>query len=446
MNCMEDSCDLDWVDSTALYCMFMGDCGNYFNWQGDMTFRGYSTTERNPRSYTYEIPLEKHNNEFKLKSVYNINHIKSGNEFDFSQGTREFLNQKYNEYATRMRNTDHVTYTILPPSVEVDIDSLHTAYCEMWRPPETGNCNVCELDTNKPCSEYRCNSLGENCVFVDANGIGKCFNSPPEPIDPNIKLTDMLYFEPNIVDLEGIAKYENNDFAGIFKSRLQYKEDILKNYFGFSIDKIEAGQKFLSILETDIPVKCRLIEPSQLGIDSTKVYPKEFSQRIYISTTIMDESAIFDALKEEDSSNDNTTNNETDTLSTTDFTYSDVSMFEMNSIMNSNTNHSASNFNAMRDQFSSEDLQMINGLMGNVGSNMGLNFGDTSSFIDTAESNFNENIAPFVDDYIEENIDELIAAKDNFMYNKFQCYDENGMPSQIFFIRYGIKDWTGFYG
>lgn len=41
--------------------------------------------------------------------------------------------------------------------------------CEAWDAPEKGNCEVCNNDI-RPCSEYRCKSLGKNCQYYDDNG------------------------------------------------------------------------------------------------------------------------------------------------------------------------------------------------------------------------------------------------------------------------------------
>jgi hypothetical protein len=41
--------------------------------------------------------------------------------------------------------------------------------CNAWQPPKTGECNVCNSDV-RPCSEYRCKSLGSNCHYFNENG------------------------------------------------------------------------------------------------------------------------------------------------------------------------------------------------------------------------------------------------------------------------------------
>lgn len=39
--------------------------------------------------------------------------------------------------------------------------------CVPWQPPNEGNCEACNKDTNFPCTEYRCESLGYNCELAN---------------------------------------------------------------------------------------------------------------------------------------------------------------------------------------------------------------------------------------------------------------------------------------
>jgi hypothetical protein len=41
--------------------------------------------------------------------------------------------------------------------------------CKPWQPPLTGDCAVCNNDI-RPCSEYRCRALGQNCHYFTGNG------------------------------------------------------------------------------------------------------------------------------------------------------------------------------------------------------------------------------------------------------------------------------------
>ncbi len=41
--------------------------------------------------------------------------------------------------------------------------------CEAWQPPKIGDCDLCNNDV-RPCSEYRCKSLGQRCQYFIENG------------------------------------------------------------------------------------------------------------------------------------------------------------------------------------------------------------------------------------------------------------------------------------
>lgn len=41
--------------------------------------------------------------------------------------------------------------------------------CNSWQPPLQGDCNICNTDV-RPCSEYKCKSLGNNCHYFNQNG------------------------------------------------------------------------------------------------------------------------------------------------------------------------------------------------------------------------------------------------------------------------------------
>lgn len=66
-----------------------------------------------------------------------------------------------------------------------DVDQIHiTATCGPWLAPRGGSdCEKCGKD-NKPCSEYRCKSLGANCKLVNAGTENeKCVNQNPNDVN-----------------------------------------------------------------------------------------------------------------------------------------------------------------------------------------------------------------------------------------------------------------------
>ena len=62
--------------------------------------------------------------------------------------------------------------------------------CMLWQAPRGGaDCNKCNTDPLKPCSEYRCKSLGQACKLINAGtGFEKCINSAQNDVtSPGIK-------------------------------------------------------------------------------------------------------------------------------------------------------------------------------------------------------------------------------------------------------------------
>lgn len=75
------------------------------------------------------------------------------------------------------------------PPIEVEFG------CKPWQPPRGGdNCDECNGDPLKPCSEYRCNSLGASCEVVNkGTGDELCINarandSTPPVLTPNLNV------------------------------------------------------------------------------------------------------------------------------------------------------------------------------------------------------------------------------------------------------------------
>jgi len=59
-DCDDTSCPQSWVDSTSSYCYFMGDCGNYFNFENSISStNSYHNTDTPVSDYVYELPRSK---------------------------------------------------------------------------------------------------------------------------------------------------------------------------------------------------------------------------------------------------------------------------------------------------------------------------------------------------------------------------------------------------
>ena len=69
-----------------------------------------------------------------------------------------------------------------------------TFTCMPWQAPRGGdNCNQCNGDENKPCSEYRCKALGLQCALLNKETPGKemcAKNSTSDTLSPEIRMNN----------------------------------------------------------------------------------------------------------------------------------------------------------------------------------------------------------------------------------------------------------------
>lgn len=139
--------------SALLYCQRMGDCGHYRNIADVITKGGWS--------HPYDT------NRLQSWVYWPAGLVHKGTDYFIDAGIN---NLDYNEDA------------VLPTSV-----SGGKIRCLPWRAPPQGDCTLCSADKNKPCSEYRCKSLGQNCRFSMEKGIPNCAGTTTQT--PSITVT-----------------------------------------------------------------------------------------------------------------------------------------------------------------------------------------------------------------------------------------------------------------
>jgi len=142
-----------WGFSTMLYCQRMGDCGNYRNFVDVVTDLGYynpdeSEISKSEIAWTYFSP----------------GNIYRGDDF--------------------VINLD-IDKTNLAQNVKIlsgQKDGF--ARCSLWQAPNYGNCSKCQLASLRPCTEYKCKSLGKNCIFQIINHTPRCIDAGAVTIEP----------------------------------------------------------------------------------------------------------------------------------------------------------------------------------------------------------------------------------------------------------------------
>ncbi|MBW2999112.1 hypothetical protein KY339_00425, partial [Candidatus Woesearchaeota archaeon] len=215
--CSGLSCPNRYVDTAAISCYYQADCGNYRNIADDITFGGFFESDifDSVRDYVY------------LPDGYNQNPTEKGKAWvlNLPLDKREQKRIK-GEYETPIGNIPVIISAVYNFVDEVDKTSitdlvnpfrekpvlhiLDVNYCDLWIPPLGNKCNLCSADPKKPCSEYRCMSLGQNCIFESVNGTGICRyeyfddNKPPQIlIDREVITEGYEYKEASLGDYKG---------------------------------------------------------------------------------------------------------------------------------------------------------------------------------------------------------------------------------------------------
>ncbi len=217
--CEGFSCPNNWVDSSAFYCLFQGDCGNFRNIADEVTKEGFFETDAfdKVRDYVY------------LSDGRTTREGLNG-RLDLGIGNRDFDETKIDEFAlsldrfsaqvasmmdfldeaSRFNFADFVNPFIDKPSFKI----TDFTFCSLWQPPlGSSQCGFCNGFKNKPCTEYRCKSLGQNCEFEMINGsFPNCFevygdDDQPPVIEINTEAITPPY-TPVPSSMESYSGYE----------------------------------------------------------------------------------------------------------------------------------------------------------------------------------------------------------------------------------------------
>jgi hypothetical protein len=155
----------------------MGDCGAWRNIADVKSTSGYINTNTKPSNYTLlDNGLNKRGQDYSLNLKKDVKPIVVGRDFyeKPSDSIEQLIKREadYIEQTTEWSMEDFVWQYITEG--EVDYFTRHTAFCSVWVNPEKSNCELCNTNPNKPCSEYRCMSLGKGCYYEESNGYGIC--------------------------------------------------------------------------------------------------------------------------------------------------------------------------------------------------------------------------------------------------------------------------------
>ena len=114
-----------------------------------------------------------------------------------------------------------------------------TIECLPWQAPKGGaNCGRCDDDINKPCTEYRCRSLGTTCEIIN-EGTEKveCIDNNPNDIKAP-KITPFVYGTGYTITKEKLGYKFNQEIKSLSKFTFGFKTDevsLCKYAFNHSI-------------------------------------------------------------------------------------------------------------------------------------------------------------------------------------------------------------------
>ena len=421
-DCRGKGCSMAWVDSTAAYCYFQADCGNYFNFLKNLVFGGFTNTQGQPRSYVYGVPLIK-TNPYLLQLPFNAKKRElEGNEFNFPQGQSSAMQQNMESYQYRMQNSDVAKIiSIMPPNIQIDLDVLHTADCNVWKTPiDENNCGVCNAMPNKPCSEYRCKSIGANCIYTEEEGIGKCsykkFNI--EDVKFSIDFMGKIKKEVPIVDLISlIGNKTSSSFKKEFVSdELQKSEDIFGTQEGYKISDLEPNTNIVIFARSTIPIQCRLSNFPYI----------EFEQLPSVSRAYSENFPILINVKSIQQQKEN--------AKTSESLVSPLQIFQLGDLSEQLDKAQISMQSIQQQGAMSESL---NNMLIGLSNQLGIEVSSTDELFEKMKQNYEE-AKPMLEDFADLTKDVYIAMESNKMYHFITCKDLTGAFKKDFFVTYQI--------
>jgi len=217
-----------YADNANWYCWNLGDCGNYFNFADQYTADGFFNTDALQQQNKIRSPFDLFPGTTSLADMRSfaivtspdkINRSQvalSGNELVNPQSATRALMLSYASFwmfASKEYTKDnfenhikkHIMTLDFPITAPYGLRQL--SMCNIWSAPKpsfitgyslfpsggmlmsgtpkypgTQKCDVCNSDSenkHKPCSEYRCKSLGQGCIFSYKDGRGICRDADP---------------------------------------------------------------------------------------------------------------------------------------------------------------------------------------------------------------------------------------------------------------------------
>jgi len=246
-------------------CFRLGDCGGYTNIDGKVTQKGYfifsgnllvlalqyiptlilveqtygdyaQTPLEQPKVYSGEIgDIE------LLKWVEKIPSL--GLSYVFGFGIT-----RINEPGAGEETLENIVKRFPVLNIVKDVSETTSPkkvsfFCLPWQAPggENQNCEFCNEDPMKPCTQYRCDSLGKKCIFIEEDGT--CVIEEPEDDGVADEILVISPFDDFDEDDQGIEYFDETETG--FNIRNEEEECL------------EAFEFYSFGVSTNIPAICK---------------------------------------------------------------------------------------------------------------------------------------------------------------------------------------------
>jgi len=144
-------------------CSRLGDCSDKRNWVGVLAKGGYY----NPKGR----PKQKHYDAYSLAGYHNPIGTSEDQPYHY---LRRYKKQR-TLYPWLSGLTYETSFSRNVGATSIASGGGGQVQCKPWvAPSDYSRCQLCNLDWNRPCTEYRCEALGSSCRWIFSKGVGTC--------------------------------------------------------------------------------------------------------------------------------------------------------------------------------------------------------------------------------------------------------------------------------
>ncbi|MCF7860745.1 hypothetical protein K9M79_00745 [Candidatus Woesearchaeota archaeon] len=217
IECEDFECLENWMNLSYRGCYMGGDCGNYLNTEYALTRSGYYVIGHEVSS-KYLDPIEGQNtvNWSYLKSERGI--LSDTRSRGITPGFITLISNGIH-MLDLLSNYNLSDYVDLNSSINTSV--IGVSMCLPSQAPEDNyNCFDC-YDSDYPCTEYKCRSLGSHCEYRDIKGIGQCYHYVPDDNDiPKIDITNITIKVKLDEERDIALDFDNTSLLNITGARL----------------------------------------------------------------------------------------------------------------------------------------------------------------------------------------------------------------------------------